>query len=373
MRRAQYYGEANEEIDITGTGAPEEAEHPYLDRLWSYPLIYSNSDNPFIQEISFFGLYQIESYAIDSSAGSASQLETRRARLGLRTIFFENFTLAGNFNIKTDGVSNNSIDVNALDTFTLAWRPTDNFQIRIGKQKAGFSDEYNTSSSRILTLERSLLVDQLSPSKSPGASLEMKMDKWTYLIGGYSGNTFTESYDNPFALARLGYNMSEKLNVEKANFRFYYLHNSTANSKNASPYRNSYSLSMDLQEGRTSNLTQIFYAEGYDEVGDAWGLSLTPAWFIYSDKLQVVLRYQYASSSNIDGLRLQRHYERETPDFSSSEFGNRYQAGYLGLNWYIYGNKLKVMTGIEYADMVGGSESENFSGWTWYSGLRLYF
>ena len=31
------------------------------------------------------------------------------------------------------------------------------------------------------------------------------------------------------------------------------------------------------------------------------------------------------------------------------------------------------MTGLEYADMDGGSDGGDYSGWTLFSGLRLYF
>ncbi|MFK5923013.1 MAG: hypothetical protein QM496_12610 [Verrucomicrobiota bacterium] len=40
---------------------------------------------------------------------------------------------------------------------------------------------------------------------------------------------------------------------------------------------------------------------------------------------------------------------------------------------YLYGNKLKAMTGLEYAHMDGGSGGGNYSGWTWFNGVRLYF
>ncbi len=372
MRRASYSGETNEDVAPDGTGTPDEQSNPYLDYLWGMPIIYSNSDNPVVQEVSFFGLYQLESYVLESTAGKASGLEARRARLGLRGSFFQNFVLGGNFNLKTDG-QRNHLDVNAIDTLTLAWCPNDNFQILLGKQKAGFSYEYNTSSSRLLTLERSLLVNQLSPTKSPGLALETKQGHNSYQIGAYSGGDLGDPISGAMALFRMGHDLSGKLQVEKAGLQAYYLHNSGVDSQNAAPYRNSFSLSMDLQEGRASNLIQTFYAHGYDEVGTVWGATLMPAWFIYHDKLQIVLRYQYAGSSDANGLRLQKHYQLQVPNLANYEFGDRYQAGYLGLNWYLYGNKLKVMTGLEYGDMESGTGGGEYSGWTWFSGLRLYF
>ncbi|MBT7982723.1 MAG: hypothetical protein HN584_09155, partial [Akkermansiaceae bacterium] len=56
-----------------------------------------------------------------------------------------------------------------------------------------------------------------------------------------------------------------------------------------------------------------------------------------------------------------------------SRYGEDYQSYYLGLNYYINDHKLKLMTGIEYADLDGGNDGGEYSGWTLFSGLRLYF
>ena len=59
-----------------------------------------------------------------------------------------------------------------IDTLTLAWSRDDDFQFILGQQKPGFTYEYDTSSNRILTVERSMLVNQLAPRKSPGLMFE---------------------------------------------------------------------------------------------------------------------------------------------------------------------------------------------------------
>ena len=130
---------------------------------------------------------------------------------------------------------------------------------------------------------------------------------------------------------------------------------------------------MDFQEGPWSNVIQGIYGSGYDDVGDVWGISLMPARFIHEDKVQLVARYQYANSRDSDGLRWQKRYEREVATPLTGERGDRYHAGYLGLNWYLYGNKLKIMSGVEYSHMSGGSTGGDFSGWTWFNGIRVYF
>ena len=54
---------------------------------------------------------------------------------------------------------------------------------------------------------------------------------------------------------------------------------------------------------------------------------------------------------------------------NDDESGNTYASAYLGLNYYLYGHKLKLMNGIEYSNMGGG----DYDGYTFLSGLRFSF
>jgi phosphate-selective porin OprO/OprP len=52
--------------------------------------------------------------------------------------------------------------------------------------------------------------------------------------------------------------------------------------------------------------------------------------------------------------------------------GDLYQEFYLGLNYYLYGNKLKVQTGVQYADMRDESNNGGeYAGWAIGAGLRI--
>ena len=44
-------------------------------------------------------------------------------------------------------------------------------------------------------------------------------------------------------------------------------------------------------------------------------------------------------------------------------------SAYIGLNYYIYGHKLKLMNGVEYSHLGGG----DYDGYTFLSGLRFSF
>jgi phosphate-selective porin OprO/OprP len=95
-------------------------------------------------------------------------------------------------------------------------------------------------------------------------------------------------------------------------------------------------------------------------------LSVIPSYYI-ADGLQLVGRLQLATSDGADGLRVPSRYERLVS--KDDEKGNTYASAYLGLNYYLYGHKLKLMNGIEYSHLGGG----DYDGFTLMSGLRFSF
>ena len=366
-------GEVNRDVEGTGAGSPDaEAEPSRLDEIWELPVLISDDTRPFLQEFRFYGRYHTQGYVVDSGQGSADGWETRRARLGGRAVFLDHFVLGALFNLKTDE-GDSVIDKENIDTLTLAWDPNEDFHLVIGQQKPGFTYEYATSSNRILTFERSLLVNQLAPDKSPGITIEGKRNGIHYEAGAFSGVALGEDFDNFMGIAKLGYDFSEWTRLEKSSTHLHYLYNSDVESENAAPYRHAFAAGFDLQNGAYSSLIQLILASGYDDTPDAWGFTVMPAWYLIEDKLQVVARYQFANSPDADGLSLQSRYERKVPDLTGDGNGERYHAGYLGLNWYLHGNKLKFMAGAEYSHMRGGGDGGDYSGWTWMTGLRLYF
>ena len=48
-------------------------------------------------------------------------------------------------------------------------------------------------------------------------------------------------------------------------------------------------------------------------------------------------------------------------------------AAYLGVNYRIDGDRLRIMSGVEYSRMEGHPDRDTFAGWTWLSGVRFYF
>ncbi len=117
-------------------------------------------------------------------------------------------------------------------------------------------------------------------------------------------------------------------------------------------------------------------ADPLETDGHVFGLTIEPTWMLSNelfgnnDPLQLAVRYQYATSNEDNGLSLQRRYEQKV----TAGEGNRYQAFYAGLNYFLYGHKLKLMAGGEYAHMKDkANDGGKYRGWTWFGALRLYF
>ena len=66
---------------------------------------------------------------------------------------------------------------------------------------------------------------------------------------------------------------------------------------------------------------------------------IMPTWLL-TDKLEAVFRYQCGLSSADNGITTKNRQEKTIGNFT----GDTYNAAYLGLNYYLYGQKFKLMS-----------------------------
>lgn len=369
-------------------------ESDWCTDLWNLATLYKNDSNAIIQEIALTGRYHGQFAYLDSDGGDADGWDHRRFRSGIKVKMFHDFELKfeefGDLNLH-----------NYYSGFTeanITWKPNDQFNLSVGKQKPRFSLDWSTSSKEMFTIERNIMLNNIGIDYETGASVSGKSGKWTYYAGAFnndvgesgSNRRFDDGEEMEFGdldggwstIVSVGYDLKEQLGLEKAALRADYLH-SEHDAKDDLLFRfdDSFALSLQLKQGQWGLISEVIYAQGDDSVnhsGDMWGFYIMPTYDI-TKKLQLVARYTHASSGD-DALRAQNRYERGTDGIihntafsSDSGYGESYDAAYLGLNYYICGHKLKLMTGFEYASMDGGAGGGDFDGWTWTSGLRLYF
>lgn len=97
-----------------------------------------------------------------------------------------------------------------------------------------------------------------------------------------------------------------------------------------------------------------------------FGGMVMPTYNLIGDEVQLVFRYTYMSGDD-NAIRFAR-YENQVV----SGRGDEYNEFYAGINWYLYGHKLKFQTGVQYA-MMDDSKGDGgeYDGWQVVTGLRI--
>ena len=111
--------------------------------------------------------------------------------------------------------------------------------------------------------------------------------------------------------------------------------------------------------------------------GDFGGVVLMPMYWLKQDKLKLVGRYLFQQSSQSEGLKLNSRYVplADTRDSSidlNSGRGDEHHAFYLGLNYYLCGENLKLISGIQHDDLSSAGSTQ-YRGWTIGSSFRIWF
>ena len=108
--------------------------------------------------------------------------------------------------------------------------------------------------------------------------------------------------------------------------------------------------------------------------GDFGGIVLMPMYWLKDQKLKLVGRYLYQKADQAEGLRLNSRYApladtRDSFIDLNSGRGDEHQAVYLGLNYYLCGENLKMISGIQH-DELQSMGSTQYRGWTWGSSIE---
>lgn len=351
-------------------------EKGIFNRIWETPRLYENEENPAIQSFSIIGRYQGQYWSVNAGDESASDWENRRFFVGAEARLFRQFVVHGQMVISED------FDpfYNGLYQAFVKWSPGEFFSMSVGRLDFLFIGlERTVSSLRIVTFERGLLVNQIMPGEVVAALAEGKPGGFSYRAGVFSGSIereFTSFEGGVGAVAGVGYDLP--LFYESGSVHLDYLFNDGNPANNAlRPYDHIISLWHQGQKGRFGLGVDLTWADGLDARPPVFGVTALPTYDFLKelirkgDRLQAVLRYQFSASEGDNGLQLQNRYEREV---ATGQFGDRYQAGYAGINYLVFGDRFKFMAGAEYSDMDdSANDGGDFAGWTFLAGMRGFF
>lgn len=299
-------------------------------------------------------------------AGDYSSFELRRARLGVQGKIYKDW----NFMVEVNALSTVDLDGALL---TYAKHPEAN--ITFGKGKPQFGHEENTSSASILTMERSRLTNYFQGGKPLGLRVHGGMDAFSYHIGLFNGSSASTSRMASNTDSYL-FNVSGGFKLDnmagdgnQLRVRLDYL-----NSGKATGYyrfEDAFATSLHFKTGNFDVRTEYMWGE--DHAGRSTrGFYVMPSFFFVPKKVEGVLRFESVKGDAGVNLSANRYADRVPGIYRS---GNRYQATYIGLNYYIYGDHLKLMTGLERAENKDGTAASNAKGstTTLISGARMQF
>lgn len=340
-----------------------------FDGLWSSAVLLGNKGGERFPYIKLRGRYHGTAFRFDGDGDTDTDSENRRIRLGMDVAFTNKLEFSFDFNM---GRQSGDDFIENFDYISLSYAIDDNTELSVGKlRRNALTREDGTSSNNILTVERSLLASRFFMDNVGGAYIEHKKDDWTFGGGVLKGST-----EEDFRLPSLDGATMFQANVAKqitdiTEVRLDYLHNpGDPDNNDVEPYRHVISLNSSTRSGRWGLITDLIYAAALPEArGDLFGLVIMPHYML-TQRLQIVGRYTWSGSNEDNGIRLLNRYDRRAVP-EGFEFGDRHQEIYAGLNYYFYGHRFKVMSGLSYTDFE--SVEGDTSVVTASAALRFYF
>lgn len=368
-------------VPLIGVAKAEESESNAFEDLWKLATLYKDDSNPILQEFKLRGRYQGQYHKVDGQGGldTEDDWEDRRSRFGFDAKLFEK-----KIELRFDFQSNDGFrDVyDGLVDAYVRWKPSDSFQITVGRTKPliGYYD-WLQSTNNTPTFDRSQIFNQLSIDRATGITFEGEINQFTWQAGAYSNSLDPDrnSLDQAFGEFNgawstslgIGYDFSEVLDVKKADFRLDWLHSDhDVDDDVLNRYDDVFSATFLVQDGLWSAVAEGYFASGgSDPNGDVFGGFLQGTYDVLPKKLQLVGRYSYTTGDGETSVRRQTRYESLVVDGR----GDTYHALYLGAQYFINGDKLKLLAGAEYATLDGGPENREYEGVTYLTGIRFSF
>jgi hypothetical protein len=364
--------------------------HEILDPIWSKTTIIKEEENPYIQELTMIGLFeatgawgQVETTTATTTAQrNLDDIAMRRAQLGARMKAFYRTEVTGV--VEMAGNSR----MNGIQTLKARTEISENTGITIGKFRPLSNQENGMPDGELLTTERSLFSNMIAPADSLGVMFDAKNKDWSYNLGWFSGDysdMIPNVKDNGLINAGMAYETTGKTETGvplRSRWYLNLLHNLDKDGSEVLPrhphgfsayYDDIISTGFSVQQDRFGLQGDFTLARG-DK--NAWGFTLTPSYWIMPSTIQLVGRYHYADTDQINALS--GGYGTSTdPFFSGNESvinGDEYHSFYFGANVHLYENRMIISNGIEYSifkdELDTADETKSL---LWQSGARLSF
>ena len=356
---------------VASAQAAEQSPPSTYDKIWSTLTDwYSDQDNPVVQRVLFTGRFHHDLAMVEADQGDWRESNIRRVRLGTRVTMFRDFLVHAE--VEVNPQERNPFYMRLTDAY-VALQANPKAVVTVGKQSIPFTQEGATSSRELLTLDRSNLANNIwfTQEYMPGVSVSGRAAPWIYRGGIYSSGAmnreFGEFNGGMFTLALLGYDFAKALGVREAVLTGNYLYqHPDANNTFTKRFEHIASVHFRIEEPKWGVRTDVSKTAGYLGQRDVTGVMLMP-YFNATRNLQFVYRYTHLDSDGPNGLALAAYDSRVVRGS-----GDRYDESYAGVNYYFYGHRLKLQSGVAFADMRDrANDGGAYAGTSWGTGLRV--
>ena len=399
-----------------GTEAPAVQPAPsnpgdWCDWLQNKPgTLYKNKENPYFQEFQIEGRLQfqmahLQGEDVNDSDYSSDFNEFRRFRLGAKAKFLQYFgakyqvDLVGDDRINPRPNAGLGWGYEQIDEAYLSFdlgkaigeSPFDSLMVNYGRQKFILGQEARTSSTKLLTVERSAISNKVYGSARPtGLTVDGTIDKWSFTGALYSSTTdgadneaFNGWQDDMIYYASGSYQATEEFKIGAD-----WVYNGadvTKGDDSVLGYAWATSINAEYDAGTWGVIGDFIYGDnGGARIGngagrrdDFWGVMVMPYYWILDEKLQLVGQYQYGGADDADGIRINSRYGRSRGTDGTSGIdvnsgrGDEHHSLYGGVNYYVCGHNAKIQAGIEYQTM--NTPVGDFDTLTYLLAFRTYF
>jgi phosphate-selective porin OprO/OprP len=354
-----------------GQSAGAKDERSRYDKLWDrFSQVYRSDTNPVIQQVLFTGRFQHDLVTLDADEGDHEESNIRRLRMGPRIHFLRDYVFHAE--VELNPQERDPLYVRFTDLY-VQWSKSAALAVTAGKQSIPFTQEGATSSKELLTIDRSNLANNIwfGQEYMPGVSVSGAIEPWQYRVGVYSSGAATrelgEFSGDYFTLAVLGYDFGEAIGVDEARLTGNYLYQRPDTDNTFTQrFEQIGSLHFRLATTRWGVRSDVSTATGYLGQSDVWAVMAMP-FLNVTEKLQLVGRYTFIDGADPNAVRLATYETRVV-----TGRGDRYDELYAGANYYFYGHKLKLQSGVQWGDMDDGTDDGgSYTGVSWVTGLRV--
>jgi phosphate-selective porin OprO/OprP len=354
-----------------GQSAEQKPPSTY-DKVWAkLTNWYDDKENPVVQRILFSGRVQHDLAIVEADEGDHTESNIRRVRFGPRITLFRDFLVHAE--VEVNPQERDPFYMRLTDAY-VAWQKHPKAVITVGKQSLPFTQEGATSSRELLTIDRSNLANNIwfTQEYLPGISLSGRAAPWVYRGGIYSSGAMNREFGRfnggMFTLALVGYDFAKPLGVREAVLTGNYLYqHPDVNNTFTKRFEHIASVHFKLEEPKWGVRTDLSKTRGYLGQRDVLGIMAMP-YFNATPKLQFVYRYTFLDSDGLNGLGLATYENRVVTRGN----GDEYRESYVGMNYYFYAHRLKLQSGVQFAEMKdAANDGGAYSGTSWVTGLRI--